>query len=331
MDPLEPASFNHCFAHVNGIKLHYVDEGSGPTTVLCVHGFPDMWYGWRYQIPFLVSLGYRVIVPDMRGYGQSDAPSDVSSYTAKNVVQDLVSLLDVVGVHKAVWAGHDWGGVHVWRAAMWHPERVAGVVSFCTPFAPTAPEMVPLAQTVAEKIPKWAYQLYFRRFESIAELNKEIPLFMTALLRTYDDMPGTSLFRPLDSLPIDQRTITDVRGISRNRLLSEQELQYYISEFSRNGMAGPTNYYRVQELTWQEEHDAGFCENSINNKCMIVTAAYDKALPASLTKSMEKFIPRLMRMHVEDSGHWVLVEQQAQANAALKLFLDSLTTDAANL
>ncbi|KAJ2339122.1 hypothetical protein GGF43_006713, partial [Coemansia sp. RSA 2618] len=145
---MDPESFNHCFALVNGIRMHYVDQGTGPLAVLCVHGFPDLWYGWRFQIPFLVSLGYRVVVPDMRGYGQTDATHALSGYTAKSITHDLVALLDHLGISTAVWAGHDWGGMHVWRAALWHPERVLGVISFCTPFSETPKEGATLERFV---------------------------------------------------------------------------------------------------------------------------------------------------------------------------------------
>ncbi|KAJ1961311.1 hypothetical protein GGI12_003318 [Dipsacomyces acuminosporus] len=323
MDPLHPDSFNHRFATVNGIRMHYVDEGTGPKTIICVHGFPELWYGWRYQIPHLVSLGYRVIAPDVRGYGQTDAPGNLAGYTAKSVATDLVALLDVIGVHKAVWAGHDWGGHHVWRAAMWYPERVIGVISFCTPYAATRSEKIPL-ETVVQMSPNWMYQLYFRRQETIKELNEEMPLFFTAFLRSHDEQVATSVFS--QHIPIDQRSITDVRGVQRSSLLTETELQYYINECKRHGFEGPTNYYRVWEMNWQEEHDAGLLKTKINKPCLMVTVDKDVFLPAELTDGMEELIPNLMRAHIEGSAHWVLFEQKDRANAALTQYLQALDT-----
>ncbi|KAJ1933575.1 hypothetical protein FBU59_005983, partial [Linderina macrospora] len=143
MDPRDPSSFNVQLTHVADIDLQYVDEGTGPV-VICIHGFPDLWYGWRYQIRHLVSLGYRVIAPNVRGYGQTDATKDVKDYSLKNIVSDLVGLLDTLNIREAVWAGHDWGGSIAWRAALWHPERVIGVISFCTPYFLTRETYVPL-------------------------------------------------------------------------------------------------------------------------------------------------------------------------------------------
>ncbi|KAI8323517.1 alpha/beta-hydrolase [Martensiomyces pterosporus] len=328
MDPLKPESFSHKHATVNGIRMHYVDEGVGPKTILCIHGFPDLWYGWRFQIPYLVSKGYRVIVPDVRGYGQTDAPSAVEGYTSKGIASDMVALLDVIGVHKVILAGHDWGGMHVWRMAMWYPERVIGAIVYCTPYTPTTAQK-PSLELIAKANPNWMYQLYFRSRDSIKALNNELPLFLTALFRTHNERAKTSIFST--TTPIEERTITDVRGIARSSLLSEAELQYYISEYQRHGIEGPTNYYRVHEMTWQEEHDAGFLNTKINLPCMMVTAGKDAALPAEWTKGMEDFIPTLMRDHIENSSHWVLVEQKELANAALGKFLSALETKESKL
>ncbi|KAJ2725724.1 hypothetical protein GGI07_001092 [Coemansia sp. Benny D115] len=325
MDPLRPESFTHRYATVNGIRMHYVDEGAGPATVLCVHGFPDLWYGWRYQIPFLVSLGYRVLVPDMRGYGQTDAPTDVSTYSAKNIVKDLVSLLDIAGVDRAVWAGHDWGGMHVWRATMWHPERVLGVISFCTPFSRPLSTKASLEDIVAKR-PYWKYQLYLAKSDTPDELDHHIDLFLNALLRKHTELLHTSVMS--STLPLDQRSITDTRDAPRSTLLSQNELMFYIQQYKINGLRGPTNYYRVHELNWEQEHAAGFGKDfGLDKLCMMVTCGHDTALPPTLSKDMESFIPRLMREHVEECGHWMLVEQRDFANAALKKYLGALKTN----
>ncbi|KAJ1955758.1 hypothetical protein GGI12_005483 [Dipsacomyces acuminosporus] len=204
---------------------------------------------------------------------------------------------------------------------MWYPERVTGVISFCTPYSPTVKDLIPLDEVV-KKSPGWMYQLYFRRQETINDLNKEIPLFLTTVHRKYTELVMTSVFS--QNIPIENRTITDVRGIQRSSLLSEAELQYYISMYKRHGMGGPTNYYRVWEMNWQEEHDAGFFNSTINKPSMMVTVDKDRALPAEMTKGMEDYIPGLMRAHIQGSGHWVLVEQKDQANAALTQYLKAL-------
>ncbi|CAJ0847880.1 6995_t:CDS:2, partial [Entrophospora sp. SA101] len=109
LDPLNPESFKHKFSFVNGITYHYVDEGEEilkKEVIFLCHGFPDLWYGWRYQIPFLVSKGYRVIVPDLRGCGQTEAPhcppNDLHQYGFKNICKDMTELMNQLNIPKAI-------------------------------------------------------------------------------------------------------------------------------------------------------------------------------------------------------------------------------------
>lgn len=107
---------------VNGLRMHVMSAGEGPA-VLLMHGFPDTHLVWRKQVGPLVNAGYRVIVPDMRGYGQTDAPGAVSAYRTKYICDDMLALLDAMGVRKARLAGHDWGALIGWLLCMRAPER----------------------------------------------------------------------------------------------------------------------------------------------------------------------------------------------------------------
>ena len=116
-------AFKNRSVEVNGISLNVIVEGSGPT-VLLVHGFPDDHSVWRKQIPALVDAGYRVVVPDTRGCGDSDAPLERSAYHIDLLVSDLVSLLDALEIGQVKLVAHDWGAVIAWRLCIQHPERV---------------------------------------------------------------------------------------------------------------------------------------------------------------------------------------------------------------
>jgi len=113
------------FVQTNGIRLHVVEAGpeGGPPVVL-LHGFPEFWYGWRKQIGPLAEAGFRVIVPDQRGYNTSDKPKGVSAYRIETLAADVVGLLDAAGLPRASIVGHDWGGVVAWRLGLAHPDRV---------------------------------------------------------------------------------------------------------------------------------------------------------------------------------------------------------------
>ena len=123
---------------VNGIELSVLEQGEGETIVLC-HGFPELAFSWRRQIPILAAAGYRVLAPDMRGYGDSSAPAAVSAYDVLTLCDDLCGLLDSVGERSAIFVGHDWGANVVWQLAAIHPERVRAVAGLSVPFVPRAP------------------------------------------------------------------------------------------------------------------------------------------------------------------------------------------------
>src|SRR6516162_7371770 len=124
----------------NGIDMAVYEAGpkDGLPVVLC-HGFPELAYSWRHQVPALVAAGFRVLVPDQRGYGDSDRPADVAAYDIHHLTGDLVGLLDALGIERAVFVGHDWGGLVVWMMPLLHAARTAGVVGVNTPYFPRGP------------------------------------------------------------------------------------------------------------------------------------------------------------------------------------------------
>src|SRR4030081_1966860 len=121
----------------NGIRINIAERGEGPL-VLLVHGFPESWFSWRHQIDALAAAGFRVVAPDMRGYGKSDAPQAIDQYTILHLVGDMVGILDVLGAPTAVIVGHDWGASVAWQAALTRPDRFRAVASLSVPFRPRA-------------------------------------------------------------------------------------------------------------------------------------------------------------------------------------------------
>ncbi len=113
----------HQNATINGVRLHYVEAGSGPLVVL-LHGFPEFWYSWRNQIPALAEAGFHVLAPDMRGYNESEKPRGVRNYDIDLLAADVIGLIRHAGADRATVVGHDWGGAVAWHVAMRHPEAV---------------------------------------------------------------------------------------------------------------------------------------------------------------------------------------------------------------
>ena len=138
-------NWTHHHANINGIQMHYVEQGSGLAVVLC-HGFPHLWFSWHRQITALAAAGYRVIAPDMRGMGQTEAPPEPAAYDIDHITGDLLGLLDHIGVERAVFAGLDFGAFAIYDLALRHPERVVAVIGLENPAAPHNPDQSPLTE-----------------------------------------------------------------------------------------------------------------------------------------------------------------------------------------
>jgi len=118
-------NYNHTFIETNGIRLHVVLAGpEAGRLVILLHGFPEFWYAWRSQIPPLAEAGYRVVVPDQRGYNLSEKPERVAAYSLDTLAQDIIGLIQALGRKKAYIVGHDWGAAVAWQLVTYHPEWV---------------------------------------------------------------------------------------------------------------------------------------------------------------------------------------------------------------
>ena len=129
--------WKHGFAETDGLRIHYVEQGSGPA-VLLLHGFPESWYSWRHQLPALAKAGYHAVAPDMRGYGKSDKPAPVEDYDIHHLTADVVGLIDALGEKTAVVVGHDWGSIIAWNCLLLHPDRFTALVPMSVPYGDSA-------------------------------------------------------------------------------------------------------------------------------------------------------------------------------------------------
>ena len=145
---------------VNGIRMRACCKGSGPLVLMC-HGFPESWYSWRHQIEALAASGFRVVAPDMRGYGGTDAPRDSDAYTMLHHVGDMVELVQALGETQAVIVGHDWGAPVAWNAAMMRPDLFRAVVGLSVPFS--SPTRTDLLSKLEEQGVHTFYMQYFQK------------------------------------------------------------------------------------------------------------------------------------------------------------------------
>jgi len=120
------------------IDLNVAVAGKGPL-ILCVHGFPELWYSWRHQINYFSERGYTVAAMDVRGYGGSSKPHDISAYSIRNLASDVAAAIDQLGGGTAILFGHDWGAPVVWNTALLYPNKVSAVAGLSVPFLPRGP------------------------------------------------------------------------------------------------------------------------------------------------------------------------------------------------
>jgi pimeloyl-ACP methyl ester carboxylesterase len=304
---------------VNGVDLHVVEDGpeDGPPVVLA-HGFPELAYSWRHQIPALAAAGYRVIAPDQRGYGRSSRPEAVTDYDITHLTGDLVGLLDDVGAEKAVFIGHDWGSMVVWQSALLHPERVAGVCGMSVAYSPRPP--VPFTQIWRQVFAgKFFYILYFQEpGVADAELGADPARVMRRMLcGTRTDQGGS-----IDQNEDDGRGFAD-RFPEPDGLpdwLSQEELDFYSAEFIRTGFTGGLNWYRNFDRNW--ELTAPVADARIDQPSFFVGGAQDPVLLMVPPDQQAQHLPDFRgSVIIDDAGHWVQQEKPAETNAALLEFL----------
>jgi pimeloyl-ACP methyl ester carboxylesterase len=289
---------------VNGIRLHVSEQGEGPLVVLC-HGFPELAFSWRHQIPALAAAGYRVVAPDMRGFGRSSAPAEVEAYDVLTLCGDLVALLDELGEGEAIFVGHDWGGSLVWQLAWIHPERVRAVAGLSVPFVPRAPAApIPIMRS---HLGEDFYIVWFQQ-PGVA-----------------DEALGRDVRRTLTTSRQWTAQWAEEEGATTRRpeWLSEQELEFYVSSFQRTGFSGGLNWYRNIDRNW--ELTAPYGERRIEQPAMFLTGELDPVRNFMPAEAMDGWVTDLReRIVVPGAGHWVQQQAPEQVNAALLGFLAGL-------
>ncbi|GBG25206.1 Bifunctional epoxide hydrolase 2 [Hondaea fermentalgiana] len=312
-----------------GVDMHYVEALPPQTqrvraTVLCVHGFPDAWFGYRKQIPALAEAGYRVLVPDMRGYGATSVPREIEAYAMEEICKDIEALLDTLFIDKIVIVGHDWGGTCVWNFALHYPERILGLAAFCTPFFPWKPDN-PWPRVKANENSRFNYQIWFQRAEAEQEFESDYGRAVRCMIRgtSQADIAATGEFATKPWRPTqDGGALANYPAtVPRSEMLSEAEEHEYTQSFARSGFFGMLSWYRNVERNWV--WNASTEGKKVNVPCLMVTAGRDATLPPSMTKHMPKWIDDLTQHNVPDAGHWVLQERPEACNKALLSWLDA--------
>ncbi|HEY8572564.1 alpha/beta hydrolase [Phenylobacterium sp.] len=307
-------------ASVNGVELAYYEAGprTGTPIVLC-HGFPELAFSWRHQIKALADAGRWVIAPDQRGYGLSSRPEAVADYDMAHLTGDLVGLLDHLGAEKAVFCGHDWGGIVVWQLPLLHPQRVAGVIGLNTPFMPRPP-----ADPIAIFRARFGPDMYIVWFQTPdepeqvlgADVEKTMRFFMRkprALQAAAQPAEGGSTFAFKEMLarfdPSDEGA----------QFLRPDELAVFVEAFQRTGFGGGVNWYRNFTRNWEQAE--GTLQRIDGVPCLMITAELDAVLTPAMAEHMPLVVGDLEMHMVKGSGHWT---QQEKPEEVSGLILDWL-------
>jgi len=324
-------NISHKQLALNDVEMHVAELGEGPAVLLC-HGFPETWYSWRHQMAALSENGYRVIAPDLRGYGQTTQPAEIDQYTILHLVGDMVSLLDVLKIDVAVIIGNDWGATIAWQAALLRPDRFRGVVALGVPMMAQPP--VPPTRIFPENDVALFYTLYFQA-PGIAEeeFGRDVRLTLRKLLFAASGEAGAR--HEGDGTPNPFGMVPRLGGLLSTlpnpaifpAWLNEADLDVYVAAFESSGFQGPLNYYR--NLDRNRELLAPF-----NGLQVIVPALFlgGERDPGRVIPGMDKIIAEMTALvpslrdtvTLSATGHWPQQEQSQRVSAAILAFIRTL-------
>jgi pimeloyl-ACP methyl ester carboxylesterase len=331
MSALERQMPRPAYVDLGQIRMAYYESGprEGIPVVLC-HGFPELAFSWRHQLPALHAAGRWAVAPDQRGYGLTGGPQAVEAYDIEHLTDDLVRLLDHLKADKAIFCGHDWGGSVVWQMFPRHRDRVAGVIGVNTPFMPRA-----AADPISIMRKRFGDEMYIVDFQTpgradavlAADVAKTMGFFMrkpppgpvaSGGLRGSLLADGEAKSGPTFAL-VKMLEGYDPAQDPRGTFLTEEEMAAFVETFQRTGFTGGINWYRNISRNWERSASV---PDRVEAPALMIMAEKDAVLPPSAADGMEAWVPDLEKVLIRDSGHWTQQEKPTEVNAAIVSWLD---------
>jgi pimeloyl-ACP methyl ester carboxylesterase len=291
----------------NGVELEVFSAGnpSGRAVLLC-HGWPELAYSWRHQIEPLAAAGYHVIAPNQRGYGASSRPEPVTAYDAEHLTGDLTGLLDHFGHDEAVFVGHDWGAIVVWALALLHPKRAAGIINLSVPYLQRG--ATPWVEFWESQLGGDFYIVHFNRKPGVADevFGSNTRRFLSNVYRTRQwEAPAPD---PEPGMPFINLALRD--ATSGEPLMSDAELDVFVSAFERSGFTGGINWYRNFDRNWRR---LGDFEERVTQPTLMIYGSHDM-VPMSPT--LDQVVADL-EVREFPCGHWIQQECPEETTAAM--------------
>jgi pimeloyl-ACP methyl ester carboxylesterase len=307
------------------VSLNVAVAGQGPL-IVCVHGFPELWYSWRHQVSHFSSRGYLVAALDVRGYGGSSKPAEIAAYSLRNLASDVAATIDQLGGGRAILFGHDWGAPIVWNTALRYPDKVTAVAGLSVPYVPRGP--MPFIDVVkAAYKGRFFYQIYFQD-EGVAEAEFEADI-PAGLRKGYFALSGEApLNKWIEHKPADAKLLDGMIDPKPfPAWMSERDLQVYVDAFRAGGFRGPLNRYRAHRIDFED--NAEFAGKPVTRPAFFIAGERDPV--RAFVPGMDLYAnPGAGCTDFRGSailpgiGHWVQQEAPAETNAALEKFLGGL-------
>jgi pimeloyl-ACP methyl ester carboxylesterase len=279
-------TWQHEYITTNGVKLHYVTQGTGPLMVM-LHGFPECWYSWRHQIP-VFAQHFQVVAVDLRGYNDSDKPKEQSAYVMDEFIKDIEGLIRGLGHDKCILVGHDWGGAIAWSFAYAHPNMVERLIIL------NLPHLAKFSQAIfnPQQLLRSSYMFLF-----------QLPGIPELLLQSgdYQIIPKT------------------IQGTAFNKdAFNQADLDVYQKAAAKPGaLTAMLNYYRNIFSHSFFNRNWGI----LDVPTLMIWGENDTALGKELTYGTENYVKNLEIKYIPGCGHWVQQEKPELVIQYMREFL----------
>jgi pimeloyl-ACP methyl ester carboxylesterase len=283
-------NITHKQIKVNDIFLHVAQQGKGEKLVVLLHGWPEFWYTWRYQIPVLAK-DYTVVAPDMRGFNKSDKPKGIENYTANVVAADIAELIKQLGFERAYIVGHDWGGAVAWTFASMFPDMVEKLAVINCPHPKEMLKMI--KKNPAQLLKSW--YMFMHQLPYLPEfiLSKTLPQFYKLFFRGWMHHPEN---------------------------FTDKDLHAFVTAYKEEGaLTGSINYYRAM---LQARPAFSVFKQKVTAPTLLIWGEDDKALGKELTYNTQDYIDNTLEIkYIKNCSHWAQNDCPEEVNKYLVEFL----------